>query len=277
MSNEEQIAVGTDQPRKGKIPVIEIFGPVIQGEGAMIGHWTSFVRTGGCDFRCSHCDSLHAVDPAQVKQNSTWMTPDEIADTIIHNKLPKLGMAPWVTLSGGNPAMWDFSKFLYRMKMLSYKVAIETQGSLWKDWIGDCDQITISPKPHGMGDQTVRAQFDAFMANLFDHLSSLCGTCHNPFDKACIKIPVFGERDLDFAEEMVRNYGSEIKIYLSLGNPFPPEKAAAAGVTKEKLAATLLEHYARCSDAIAERPALVNNAIFLPQLHVLVYGNERLK
>ena len=270
-NNEEQTAVGTDQPRKGKIPVIEIFGPVIQGEGAMIGHWTSFVRTGGCDFRCSQCDSLHAVDPEQVKKNATWMSPDEIADTIIHNKMPKLGMAPWVTLSGGNPAMWDFSKFLHRMKMLSYKVAIETQGSLWKDWIGECDQITISPKPHGMGDQTVRAQFDAFMANLLQDDFGIVAS------KACIKIPVFCERDLDFAEEMVRCYGNEIKVYLSLGNPFPPEKAAAAGVTKERLAATLLEHYARCSDAIAERPTLVNNAIFLPQLHVLVYGNERLK
>ena len=44
------------------IRVSEIFGPTIQGEGALIGLPTVFVRTGGCDFRCSWCDSLHAVD-----------------------------------------------------------------------------------------------------------------------------------------------------------------------------------------------------------------------
>ena len=237
----------------------------------MIGHWTSFIRTGGCDFRCSQCDSLHAVDPEQVKQNATWMTPDEIADTIILSKVPKLGMAPWVTLSGGNPAMWDFTKVIRRLRMMGYKVAIETQGSIWKDWIGDCDQITISPKPHGMGDGTVRAQFDAFMSNLIDDDFGIAAS------KACIKIPVFCSQDLDFAEDIVRRYADEFKIYLSLGNPFPPEKAAAAGVTKERLAATLLEHYVMCSDIIAERPALVSRTIFLPQLHVLAYGNERLK
>ncbi|TIU92326.1 MAG: 7-carboxy-7-deazaguanine synthase QueE, partial [Mesorhizobium sp.] len=44
------------------IRVSEIFGPTIQGEGMLIGLPTVFVRTGGCDYRCSWCDSLHAVD-----------------------------------------------------------------------------------------------------------------------------------------------------------------------------------------------------------------------
>ena len=48
----------------GQIRVNEIFGPTIQGEGALIGQPTIFVRTGGCDYRCSWCDTLHAVDSA---------------------------------------------------------------------------------------------------------------------------------------------------------------------------------------------------------------------
>ena len=35
--------------------ISEIFGPTIQGEGALIGRPTVFVRTGGCDFRCNWC------------------------------------------------------------------------------------------------------------------------------------------------------------------------------------------------------------------------------
>lgn len=37
------------------ILISEIFGPTIQGEGALIGRPTVFVRTGGCDFRCRWC------------------------------------------------------------------------------------------------------------------------------------------------------------------------------------------------------------------------------
>jgi len=33
-------------------PIIEIFGNTIQGEGALIGQQTAFVRFGGCDYRC---------------------------------------------------------------------------------------------------------------------------------------------------------------------------------------------------------------------------------
>ena len=33
--------------------IAEIFGPTIQGEGALIGEPTVFVRAGGCDYRCS--------------------------------------------------------------------------------------------------------------------------------------------------------------------------------------------------------------------------------
>ncbi len=34
------------------IAISEVFGPTIQGEGALIGKPTIFIRTGGCDYRC---------------------------------------------------------------------------------------------------------------------------------------------------------------------------------------------------------------------------------
>jgi 7-carboxy-7-deazaguanine synthase len=48
---------------KERIRISEIFGPTIQGEGPLIGRPTVFVRTGGCDYRCSWCDTLYAVLP----------------------------------------------------------------------------------------------------------------------------------------------------------------------------------------------------------------------
>ena len=35
------------------IPVAEIFGPTIQGEGPDVGLKSIFVRVAGCDFACS--------------------------------------------------------------------------------------------------------------------------------------------------------------------------------------------------------------------------------
>ena len=55
------------RPKKVKnvantIPVLEIFGPTIQGEGMVVGRKTMFVRTAGCDYSCSWCDSAFTWD-----------------------------------------------------------------------------------------------------------------------------------------------------------------------------------------------------------------------
>ena len=55
-------------------PVIEVFGPTIQGEGAEAGLPTHFVRFGGCDYRCSWCDTMYAVDPAVL-----WATAERLS------------------------------------------------------------------------------------------------------------------------------------------------------------------------------------------------------
>jgi len=83
------------------IRVSEIFGPTIQGEGALIGLPTVFVRTGGCDYRCAWCDSLHAVD-AEFRHEWTPMQAGEIMAEVarLSGGRPLL-----VTLSGGNPAI----------------------------------------------------------------------------------------------------------------------------------------------------------------------------
>lgn len=41
-----------ERSKEARIPVMEIFGPTVQGEGMVIGQKTMFVRTAGCDYRC---------------------------------------------------------------------------------------------------------------------------------------------------------------------------------------------------------------------------------
>lgn len=59
------------------IPVLEIFGPTIQGEGMVIGQKTMFVRTAGCDYSCGWCDSAFTWD-GSAKKDIRWMTAEEI-------------------------------------------------------------------------------------------------------------------------------------------------------------------------------------------------------
>ena len=61
-----------------KLPLMELFGPTIQGEGTVIGQQTYFLRFGLCDYKCRMCDSMHAVDPRLVKANATYLTQAEI-------------------------------------------------------------------------------------------------------------------------------------------------------------------------------------------------------
>ncbi len=83
-----------------RIRISEIFGPTIQGEGPLIGRPTVFVRTGGCDYRCTWCDTLYAVLPA-YRNEWALMTP---ADIMARVEELAGGNPVLVSLSGGNPA-----------------------------------------------------------------------------------------------------------------------------------------------------------------------------
>ena len=127
----------------GLISISEIFGPTIQGEGALIGMPTVFVRTGGCDYRCSWCDTGYAVLP---KYESEWQQMDARSIFAEIESLSE-GHPLWVTLSGGNPAMQDFEELIRLGRSKGYQFSMETQASISKPWFSLLDQITLSPKP----------------------------------------------------------------------------------------------------------------------------------
>ena len=82
------------------ITISECFGVTIQGEGALIGKPTVFVRTGGCEYRCSWCDTLYAVLPEHKDEWKPMKTEEVFAEIQRLSPTPIL-----VTLSGGNPAI----------------------------------------------------------------------------------------------------------------------------------------------------------------------------
>ncbi len=223
-------------------PVVEIFGPVLQGEGAMIGHQTHFVRFGGCDYRCVWCDTPYAVQPEQVRINSNPMN-----DAGIVERLREIGATtPWVTLSGGNPALHRLDSLVRALHAAGYRVAVETQGSIFREWLRTCDLVTISPKPPSSGMVTNPAALSPFV--------DLPG--------ASLKVVVFDEADFAFARSIHQRYPG-VPFYLQVGNDLDVDR-------RETLLAKL--------DWLAGRtmadPAM-GEAVVLPQLHVLMYGNRR--
>lgn len=112
------------------ILISEIFGPTVQGEGALIGMPTVFVRTGGCDFRCNWCDTLYAVEPQFKTQ---WQAMDAAAIMQRVNQLSG-GVPLLITLSGGNPALQPLAPLLQLGKQQGYRFAMETQASKVQPW-----------------------------------------------------------------------------------------------------------------------------------------------
>ncbi|MEH6834837.1 7-carboxy-7-deazaguanine synthase QueE [Falsihalocynthiibacter arcticus] len=235
------------------IRVAEIFGPTIQGEGVLIGLPTVFVRTGGCDYRCSWCDSLHAVDPEYRDQ---WLAMS--TDAVWTKILELSGNTPvTVSLSGGNPAIQPFGDLIRRGRGAGYRFALETQGSVSKDWFAELDVLVLSPKPPSSGMETDWAAFD---------------TClHKAQGKpeTVLKIVVFDETDYAYAKEAAARYPL-LPVYLQPGNHTPPPADDDGAAVDQD---GLMEKMLWLVDKVTQDRWF--EARVLPQLHVLLWGNKR--
>ena len=232
-----------------KIPVMEIFGPTIQGEGMVIGQKTMFVRTGGCDYSCSWCDSKFTWDGTG---KSTAMKAEDIIQ-----QLKETGGDSFshVTISGGNPALHKgLGELIDQCHDLGWKVAIETQGSFWQDWMTAIDDITISPKPPSSMMKTDFDKLDAFIGKLEGLNISL-------------KVVVFDEEDFAFAE-MIHTRYPQVPFYLQIGND------DVLTVDDHALVSNLLRRFEWLIDR-AMKSTIMNDAKVLPQLHALIWGNKR--
>lgn len=232
--------------------VSELFGPTIQGEGALIGQPSVFVRLGGCDYRCSWCDSLHAVD-SRFRAQWRPMTTDTVWREIeaLSGGVPLL-----VSLSGGNPAIQPLAPLIARGRERGYRFALETQGSVARDWFAGLDWLVLSPKPPSSGMTVDWAAFDA----------SIEAAGSGP--RTVLKIPVLDAPDYRFARDVAARY-PQLPVYLQPVNHTPAVADAEAVPDRAGIDARwrwLAEQ------VLADRWF---EACVLPQLHVLMWGNRR--
>ncbi|MEN8700032.1 7-carboxy-7-deazaguanine synthase QueE [Bacillus infantis] len=237
-----------------KIPVMEIFGPTIQGEGMVIGQKTMFVRTAGCDYSCSWCDSSFTWD-GTGKEQIRQMDAEEI-----WNELKAIGGEgfSFVTISGGNPALLkNLGKLIALLKKENIKLCLETQGSRWQDWFYSIDELTISPKPPSSGMKTDFEILDDIFKRLADRFTH----------QVSLKVVIFDENDFEYSKEVMKRYPG-IPFYLQAGN----ENLSAANndefLTEQLKKYSWLIEKAMLDDELKE-------VRVLPQLHTFVWGNKR--
>jgi 7-carboxy-7-deazaguanine synthase len=120
--------------------VCEIFTS-IQGESSYAGIPCTFVRLGGCNLRCSYCDTLYAYT------EGIEMSIDEIMS---HVKLVGVNL---VEITGGEPLLQkeELIPLVEGLADEGYRVMIETNGSVSTSGFDERSVIILDVKTPGSG------------------------------------------------------------------------------------------------------------------------------
>jgi 7-carboxy-7-deazaguanine synthase len=220
--------------------IAEIFYSV-QGEGSLVGVPSVFVRTSGCNLRCSWCDTPY----------TSWSPEGEdlSVDEILRRTM-EFAPARHVVLTGGEPmiapGIVDLSRGVRERGM---HITVETAGTVFAPV--SCDLMSISPKLSNSTPEGVfRAQHERLRLQP-DVLRRLMAE----YDYQ-LKFVIAHEADVDEARALASQAGAPAcKVILM------PE-----GVTAE---------------ALEQRGAWIADVCkqygfrFSPRLHIHLYGNKR--
>lgn len=229
-------------------PISEIYGPVFQGEGSIAGLRTMFVRFGGCDSRCSWCDSMYAVEARQSPEPWERLTASEIAD-----RLAALSDCGVVTFSGGNPCLYDLSLLVERLA--TKEIWVETQGTIYQPWLASCN-VTVSPKPPSAYDYDL----DKLLVFMVVHEANV-----GLSKKTVMKIPIdpAQPRDFEFAVRMANEYEEFIDDFTFSVVSYPSDTLSI-----------YLDRW-RAVEELVRGVKLKREPRVLPQLHVVARGHQR--
>jgi 7-carboxy-7-deazaguanine synthase len=90
----------------------------IQGESSWVGHPTVFVRTTGCNLRCTYCDTKYSYYEGESQESKT------LVKEIAKHK------TRFVCITGGEPLLQkEIFLFMDLLVSQNYQVSLETSGS----------------------------------------------------------------------------------------------------------------------------------------------------
>lgn len=217
----------------------------IQGEGKLAGVGSVFVRTSGCNLRCTWCDSPYTSWEPEVD----LVTVDQV--------LQRVGAydCKHVVVTGGEPMIApDIGELTRRLKEAGHHITIETAGTVWKDV--ECDLASVSPK---LSNSTPRDRDGGRWVQRHEQSRINLDVIRRfmQFDDYQLKFVVDRPEDLAEIEQLLASIGQVDAASVLL---------MPQGITREELA--------------ARGPWLAQICIekgfrFCPRLHIDLFGNTR--
>ena len=125
---------GAKDSKRPALRIAEIFHSV-QGEGSLVGIPSVFVRTSGCNLRCSWCDTPY----------TSWHPEGD--DWSVERILGEVAKYPsrHVVVTGGEPMIArQIAELTAGLRDLGRHITVETAGTVFAPV--DCDLMSISPK-----------------------------------------------------------------------------------------------------------------------------------
>ncbi len=161
----------------------------IQGESSFVGYPTFFVRTTGCNLRCTYCDTQYAY------YEGSDLEIDAIVDSAV-----KSG-AKHVCLTGGEPLLQkDIYQLMKALLQKQFVVSLETSGSKSIAEVPEDIKIILDVKTPDSG------AADSFWAENLKFI--------RPSTE--FKFVVCSERDLEWSENFCRQhqiFGKNMVLY----------------------------------------------------------------
>ncbi|MEO6567583.1 MAG: 7-carboxy-7-deazaguanine synthase QueE [Opitutaceae bacterium] len=220
----------------------------LQGEGELTGVPSVFVRTSGCNLRCTWCDTPYA----------SWNPEGEIRNVAqLVAEVQSHTAARHVVLTGGEPMIAkEIRELASELKQLGYHITIETAATVAPAGIA-CDLASLSPKllnsaPDAVEHATWRKKHEAtrwqpdVVRAWIDHYS-----CQ-------FKFVVSRPEDIDELEHMIAALKREIPRHKILLMP--------EGTTLEKMRARSTWLGELCKS---------KGYRYAHRLHIELYGNKR--
>jgi 7-carboxy-7-deazaguanine synthase len=223
--------------------IAEIFAS-IQGEGRLAGTPSAFIRTSGCNLRCSWCDTPYTSWDPEGDQ----LTPDQILEQVAELDRDH------VVLTGGEPMIAPGVEALTRrLKEAGYHLTIETAGTVWKDVA--CDLASVSPK---LANSTPSKR-DARWAERHerDRINVEVIRRFTALSDYQLKFVVERPADLDEIESLLSEIGGVDRARVLL---------MPQAVTPSRLEELTPEVERWCEE---------HGFTFGPRLHILLFGNSR--
>ncbi len=153
----------------------------IQGEGKRAGLPTVFIRTTGCNLRCSYCDSRYAYEGGEE------MTIESIISKINNYHCPQ------ICITGGEPLLQkETLQLITRLQQQKFEISLETNGSQPLQNLTNKEHLLIS-----MDLKTPSSTMQKH--NLFENIKDLTTTDQ-------LKCIIGSKEDYQYAKKILKQY-----------------------------------------------------------------------